>query len=71
MLSTTLIDHPRYPAGQRMCLIGDDGHLGGSLDDMTLEAWLTALSQVLRTRGVCALATDQTQDGCPRCIYLA
>ena len=70
MLATILTDHPLYPAGQRKCLICDDGHLVGSLGDPTLEAWLAVLSQVLMEREACALETYQARDGRHLRIFL-
>ena len=63
MLATILTDHPLYPEGQRKFLVGDDGSTIGSLGDVTLEAWLAVLSQVLLEREQCALETYETMDG--------
>ena len=70
MLATILTDHSLYPTGRRKCLICDDGHLVGSLDDTTLEAWLAVLSQVLMEREACALETYQARDGHHLRIFL-
>jgi hypothetical protein len=57
------MDHPLYPEGQRKFLVGDDGSTIGSLGDVTLEAWLAVLSQVLLEREQYALETYETMDG--------
>ena len=63
MLATILTDHPLYPEGQRKFLVGDDGSAIGALGDVTLEAWLAVLSQVLLEREQCALETYEAMDG--------
>jgi hypothetical protein len=63
MLATILTDYPLYPDGQRKFLVGDDGSTIGSLGDVTHEAWLAVLSQVLLEREQCALETYEAMDG--------
>jgi xanthine dehydrogenase accessory factor len=51
-LATILTEHPRYPAGCRQLLVGDDGTTVGTLGDAPLEA-------IVRHRAQAVLCGDQ------------